>query len=433
MFTRFNEHIDNLGCLNIKPKLLLCVSGGLDSMVLASLMIKMKYPFGIAHVDHNTRNGASAQDRNFVKLFAEEQGLAFHETRIELEHEVGNFHDLAHKARYAFFSGLPYDLIFTAHHKDDVVESIFINFLNGRSLAGIVSHGQLVRPLLPFSKAELRTYAEANQVPYREDASNLESKYLRNLIRNEVQPLIEGRLPHHRAKLLGLAERAAEDQRLLQELINTTRDTVITKRKSSSIGVQVKLDFLRTISSTYVYHLLKEFGINRAQAADLRELCQGNLNKGKSIISSTHQMVIGESSLVISANDSESTVLSFKVSELPSEIQFNEYTFIVKKGAVLCNKPTAYELYLTESDMDKKLIVRHWKAGDKIKPIGMQGRSKSLKKIFADAKYDLIQKRQTPIVLIAHEIIWVSGLAVAETYRREVNGQDSSLIQITIS
>lgn len=426
LLNRFTQQLDKLAILKKDEKLLLALSGGVDSMVLVDLITRLGFSFGIAHVDHNTRNGESKLDRDFVADFADANGVPFHETNLVIED--GNFHDEAHRARYDFFNSLPYDWVVTAHHKDDAVETVFINFLNGRSLESIISHHNIIRPLLPFSKEDILQYAEQNGIAYRTDSSNEKNDYLRNLIRNELHPRITNLLPHYHERILGLSKRNDEDGQLLRELVARDREVIISALQGDV--AEVKLGQLKTFGATYLFHLLTDFGINRAQALDLRRLINGDNNKGKQILTDSHSLIMGKEKLVIAPLGGDTLEeRRFQISDLPERFSFGQSRFVIQRDYYLDRKANQDELLLPEAHADQFLTIRTWKNGDSIEALGMNGQSKTLKKIFADAHLAINEKSQVPLFLLEDKIVWVSGLAVAESCRQEP-GTPAKLIRI---
>ena len=265
----------------------MAVSGGVDSMVLCHLLLESGFNFVVAYVDHNTRGNQSYEDGQFVKQFAEQNRLAFHLHTLRNIDQSGNFHNLAHKERYAFFESLDYDLILTGHHYDDRVETIIINFLNGRSVSTIPqTNGKIVRPLLLFKKEELVEYANSHEIAYREDSSNAENYYLRNYIRNEILPRLKSNLNKDLGlKLLSLAKRTDSDYDLLKSLIQKSCPGIKTNNQ-----VRWNLTTLLKYDSTYLYHLISEYGFSR----DLCHQIFDSLNKkGRQFYCSAYQCIIG--------------------------------------------------------------------------------------------------------------------------------------------
>jgi tRNA(Ile)-lysidine synthase len=203
MLTKFQHHIElNFPYLKEK-KLLLAVSGGLDSMVLMHLFQELNYSIGIAHCNFQLRGKESDADENFVKLQAEKFQIPIFSTRFETE-KFANTNKLsiqlaARKLRYDWFYQLleeeNYDYLLTAHHLDDQLETFLINLSRGTGIEGLTgipaTNDKIMRPLLPFSREEILAFAEENSLSWREDSSNASTKYLRNKIRHEVIPILK--------------------------------------------------------------------------------------------------------------------------------------------------------------------------------------------------------------------------------------------------
>ena len=416
MLNRFRQQLEELK-INKTDKVLVAVSAGVDSMVLADLLLSTGYNFGVAYVDHNTRAGQSTEDGLFVKKFADNKGLPFHIYVFNNIKNSGNFHNEAHIARYQFFASLNYDIILTAHHYDDQVETIFINFLNGRSVAGIpVQNGKVLRPLLPFSKQEIRDYASTNQVAYREDSTNSENNYLRNLIRNEVLPSLKAKLDNDvGTRIVALSKRALEDEKLLESLIK--KSSPLTNKDSEA---KIDIDKLKLYDHTYLYHLIKEYGFSRDLCTQIYRSLD---NKGAQFYSSTNRCVVGSGELIIVEEDPldrdiSEEPLAVSLEHLPLSIIVGNYKFSL---TISTNQDGLTEpdcCLLPLSLLTKGiLVVRAWKDGDAIKPYGLAGKSKKLKKVYSDNKLNLLEKKSLPIFTHDKEIVWVTSLMSSDSYR----------------
>lgn len=167
---------------------IVAVSGGIDSVALLHMLqASGEHELCVAHVDHGIRED-SDEDARFVKALADSYGLPFHSTRLELGPDASE--DVARKARYAFLKRLAREHgaeILTAHHGDDVVETVAINVHRGTGWRGVATHGaDVVRPLLGHTKDDLRRYASVNGLEWREDSTNSSERYLRNRVRSHV-------------------------------------------------------------------------------------------------------------------------------------------------------------------------------------------------------------------------------------------------------
>ena len=203
MLALFQEHIAQQKLFHAEERILLAFSAGIDSVVLAELLLASKFQIGIAHVNFQLRGKESDENENFAKAFAAKHGLAFYSIRFDTlafaAQEKISIQMAARKLRYDWFETIRlqenYDNIATAHHLSDSIETFFINVSRGTGIAGL--HGislhinHIKRPLLPFTKKEITAYAEKNKVVWQEDSSNQKDEYLRNHIRHHIVPEFE--------------------------------------------------------------------------------------------------------------------------------------------------------------------------------------------------------------------------------------------------
>ena len=183
MLNRFKNRFKNL-----KQKLLVSVSGGLDSMVLCDLLLKSDLDFSIAHVNYKLRKKESDFDENFVKNYANQKQINFYSISHDLSTYNKSIQAKAREIRYEFLYKLrdenKFDYILTGHHLDDNIETIFLNLIRGKknnSFLGIrEKHNQLLRPLINFTKDEIKKYALEHNLSWRDDSTNKENKYERN-------------------------------------------------------------------------------------------------------------------------------------------------------------------------------------------------------------------------------------------------------------
>ena len=409
---RFKKQLEELRVPKT-ARILVAVSGGVDSMVLCHLLQESDYKFGVAYVDHNTRAGQSKLDGLFVKEYAEQNGISFHLHQLSNKANSGNFHNQAHKERYQFFDGLDYDTILTAHHYDDQIETVFINFLNGRSVLSIPErNGKILRPLLPFSKSEILGYAAENNIAFNEDSSNNENIYLRNLIRNEILPKIKVNLETEvGTRILSLSKRSAEDRQLLETLIQKSSGLAKTDNQVTLPIINLKLH-----NPIYLFHLIKDYGYSR----DLcRQIFESLDNKGNQFYSASYKCVVGATELILQkVNSSAWEPLAVDLKNLPLSINVGNYRFTIAnsstKSGLMDHNSCVMPRELFKSG---KLIVRTWEDGDIIKPFGLGGKHKKLKKIFSDKKLDLFQKASIPIFIHNEDIVWVTSIINSEAYK----------------
>lgn len=213
----------------IYNKVGVAVSGGVDSMCLLRAFFDVGQPVVAIHVEHGIRGQASVEDMTFVQDYCTRLGIPFVSTQVDAlgyaeERKIG-VEMAARELRYRYFEELlssgAVDVIATAHHLDDQVETVLMHLLRGagiRGLAGIGDRDGYIRPLLGVTRAEIKAFAKDNHVPYRDDSTNSDTAYSRNWMRQVLLPLVETRYPNYRSSILKVAKVAKEQRALLDEL-----------------------------------------------------------------------------------------------------------------------------------------------------------------------------------------------------------------------
>ncbi|NNK40221.1 MAG: tRNA lysidine(34) synthetase TilS, partial [Winogradskyella sp.] len=203
MLSQFKKHIESSFGFLADAKLLVTVSGGIDSVVLAHLCSKLGLNYAIAHCNFGLRNGESDEDEDFVISLAEDLNVEVFIENFDTQ-DYADTHKLsiqmaARELRYNWFqelaNHLKFDYILTAHNADDNLETFLINFTRGTGLNGLTGipaiNDNVARPLLNFSRAHITAFAEKERIKWREDSSNSTTKYLRNKLRHEVIPVLK--------------------------------------------------------------------------------------------------------------------------------------------------------------------------------------------------------------------------------------------------
>jgi len=410
---RILNHFKSKNFFDNKKSLLLAVSGGVDSMVLLHLMQQTDNQIAVAHVDHHTRKNQSAEDAQFVEKYCHKNSIPFHLAHFRYdEHAYGNFHQQSHIFRYNFFRSLDYDLILTAHHKDDHIETIMLNFLNGKSTLGIAEQKRnVVRPLLEFTKEEVLEYAEEYQIDYVHDKTNETNAYDRNFLRNEIIPRLREKMTHLTEKVSRLSQRGKSDAILLQKLLNEKAKITTHNNRISIAKESLTEDY------HFLYHIIKDLGYNRSQASDIIDSLD---HTGAQFLSEDYELIINRDTLIINKlNPAKPQELTIVLDALPQKLHFGS---VIINGDFIdhIEKISGSQIaYFPMYKIGNEIKVRSWKAGDMFHPYGMHGQSKLLKKFFIDEKVDRLSKSKIPIFLNKGEIIWVGGLRTDERYKWE--------------
>jgi len=431
VFERFLDHITNKKFFHSKARIVVALSGGMDSMVLVRLMQKAEILFSVAHFDHLTRNGASTQDANFVSDFCAKQNLSFHLGTMNSKHVENNFQAEARRQRYAFFKSLEPDCLVTAHHRDDQIESLTMRFFEGKPLFGIPErNGTIVRPLLPFTKKEIQEYALKNEIDYREDQSNASDDYMRNLVRNKVLPLVEERLPNLGGRILQQGETYKSAQNDLYRMAENilAPEMYDNKIRILKSAFNVKDNLLLRI----LYNYLSPLGFSESQAEDIANSLD---QSGRRFMAGNHTVLLERTCLIISAETEavhNNNALIVNLSSLPVIHEIGHWVFRFEKASGLPESIPSDKFYCPLEDAGASLVLRFWKEGDRFQPYGLEGRSQSLKKFFTNKKLNSIDKHNTP--LLCHQngnIMWVCGLR--SDHRYHVRQNTEHLLEVSIT
>ena len=391
-------------------KYILALSGGIDSMVLADMLLQAKAEFVLAHCNFHLRGEESDGDEKFVRDYAERKGLSLYVKQFDTmayakEHGV-SIEMAARDLRYAWFEELRqqlgYDKIAVAHHADDQLETFFINLLRGAGIRGLKGmqplNGNIIRPLLDKSREEIHQYAIENGIKWREDHTNAETQFLRNKIRHELLPVIDGISKEGRASILKSISHLASENELYRELVDEKLFQIVKKD-----GEVQKTSHLSPLTSQLLFEWLRDYGFNSDQVHFIHEAMNGQ--PGTSFFSPTHKVTIerdGVELTPICQHDKTQV-------ELVYEQHPNDDNFVIDKS------PEVAQL-----DYDKltfPLKLRMWQAGDRFYPLGMKG-SRLLSDFMKDLKLTTRQKEECQVLTTAKdEIVWVVGRRVDERFK----------------
>ena len=281
MIERFRNFIDKNSLINKGDRILLAVSGGIDSMVMTHLFLMSGYGIGIAHCNFALRAGESDNDEDLVKAFAAEHNIPFFSIRFETKSyskENGiSVQMAARELRYAWFEKIRsqngFNSIAVAHNLNDNIETLLINLTRGTGIAGLTgmrpSSNRIIRPLLFATRKEISEYSEHRKITYREDKSNADTKYLRNKIRHEVLPLLREINPSIESTLNETIEILTGSNEIINDYIKVLREKVTQKLKDESISFNIILLLPHIHNRAVLFELFRPFGIGEVSMSDL--------------------------------------------------------------------------------------------------------------------------------------------------------------------
>lgn len=435
MLQKFRTHIaTNFPYLEQK-KLLLAVSGGLDSMVLVHLFQQLKFDFGIAHCNFQLRGMESFGDQDFVKAYANTNQIPFFLTQFDTQAFATDYklstQVAARELRYNWFQELleteKYDYILTAHHADDNLETFIINLSRGTGLEGFTGipkqNGTVIRPILIFSRKEIENYAKENNMEWREDSSNASDKYIRNKIRHHIVPLLKELNPNFLNSFLKTQKYLEDSQEMVEDAAIMIYQQLAKEEGESIYFDLIQLKRLPNYNS-YLYQWLHEFGFSAWN--DIYDLVESQ--SGKQVFSSEFRLIKDRDYLILSPILSTDSALEYFINENQLEVKIPiNLSFSQVFDSSLDSNQT---IFVDANKLEYPLVLRHWKQGDTFQPFGMKGKSKKVSKFFKDEKLSLIEKEIVWILCSNNQIVWILGLRQDERFK--IDNMTKNILKIEL-
>jgi len=419
--TAFKKHIEAHFPALADQKILIACSGGLDSIVLLHLLQKIGLTLGVAHCNFKLRGDHSDADLSFVKTIAANLGVpvftTVFDTKAYAKTQGVSTQVAARELRYEWFYSTAkangYDRIATGHHADDDLETFFINLsrVTGlRGLTGIASNTeQLIRPLLPFSRAQIMQFAKKEELFWREDSSNSTRDYLRNKLRLDVIPAFKGVNKTVLQNFQQTQQHLKESQALLEDYITLVTKLVVSH---TDAGYEIDSKQLQALpnTNTLLFELLYPYGFTDFKA--IASILESEV--GKKVLSKQYVLHKDRNHLVLTTReqvvDSRVYCIDAKQQSCTIPIKLN-FTKVAQVGE---HEP--HSLYVDAAKLTYPLKVRAWRLDDVFHPFGMKGKKK-LTKFFKDEKLSLLSKNSVWVLESGDEIVWVIGLRPDDRYK----------------
>ena len=426
MFDRFKKFIAENNLIKPGDRILLAVSGGIDSMIMADLFLRLGNKIGIAHCNFSLRGKESDKDEELVRKFASDNNIHFYSSKFETKAYARknglSVQMAARELRYTWFEEIRkingYDFIAVAHNLNDNIETLIINLTRGTGITGLTgmrpSINKIIRPLLFATRRDITDYCNEKKLIFREDKSNAETKYTRNKIRHIIIPVLKEINPSIETTLNETAERLTGINEIVSEFISALKER-ISVQKGEFIAFNVSLLKVEMHNKAVLFELFKPYGVNNSMLKDLVSVIEGKT--GAQIFTNTHRIIKNRKEIIVSHEVIEDDTFWC----IKSIREFRKVPVIASAGYI--NFTKKFEIsddpLIACIDSEKisfPFIIRKWKAGDFFYPLGMK-QKKKLSDYFIDNKYSRFDKEKILIMESDGKIVWIVGDRIDNRFR----------------
>lgn len=436
MLEQFLNHIGTHALCQPSNRILLAVSGGLDSMVMLYLFKKANYSIAVAHCNFQLRGAEAEEDERFVADACQSLNIPFHSKKFSTQSYATDnrlsIQVAARELRYAWFQQLMddhnFDYLATAHHVNDSLETVLLKWVHGSSLesfAGIpVKNKRIIRPMLFATRNQLSDFAADHGIMWRSDSSNDSDDYQRNFIRNqvipklkEINPALESTFQHGLKKITG------ELEFLRNQLEQWKHDHVHEKAGQLLIDKASLLN--ASFSDSLLWRVVREYGFNIDQCHDMMEAMQSQ--PGKKFIGTSHLLTLDRNHIIISPYDDAYEAVTIR--ENNQVVVRGVWEISLERIKSLEISPNSTVASLDADKIKFPLTWRYWQPGDYFYPLGMENRKK-LSDFLIDKKIPVADKNGISVVESAGEIIWVVGHRIDNRFK--ITPKTQSVLKLTV-
>jgi len=473
MLNHFIENITIKKFFEPNQKVLLAVSGGIDSMVMLYLFEKSGFDYGIVHCNFQLRGEESGQDEEFVKKQVLIHGVPSFFKRFDTG-EYAQINGIsiemaARDLRYDYFEKIRvennFDYIATAHHSDDLIETFFLNLSRKTGIKGLTGikdkSGKIIRPMLFASREEIEKFASGNYIEFREDSTNSEVVYQRNFLRHRILPLFSELNPSFKKNILASIENLKDAEAVYSGFFETEKQKVIetdldspfdylpdfaiqagaqvdsqTERSRSLVSLTKKkfsIHIENLLNSTHprllLLEILSAFNFNPAVTEEVFQSLEGE--PGKQFYSKTHRLVKDREKLFISEiTEREKRIFYIEAGDIdltqPFEIRIEKFPGkdfkIRKEKNIAC---------LDFEKLEFPLLIRKWQQGDYFQPFGMKG-LKKVSDFFIDEKIPVHEKENIWLLCSGNKIVWIMSHRIDNRFKIRPDTKNVFKIEIKL-
>ena len=429
MLQEFLAYISEKDLFSKQDRVLLAVSGGIDSVVMTRLFSEAGFQFAIVHCNFGLREEESDADEKFVRKLARKADVPCFVKNFDTE-EFARDHKLsiqmaARELRYNWFEELAqaegYDYIALAHHQNDQLETMLLNLTRGTGIAGLhgisPKRGRFIRPLLFADKEKLFGYVTEKQIIWREDSSNASTKYQRNKIRQEVVPVLEELNPNLSQTISQTAEKVGAVERFFYREAEKLKQESL-QQEGQNWRIQLQPLLASSEPTLFLSEVLNQWGFSYPQAREILAVYQqASTVSGKIFDSPTHRLNLDREQLIISPKDLQE-YQSLEIGEEEETVTYINWKLhfrtLTAEGYKIKTDPKLASL--DKNKLQYPLKLRKWKAGDWFCPLGMK-QKKKLSDFMIDQKIPLNLKEHVLVLTSGETIVWVVGQRIDNRFK----------------
>lgn len=438
MLQRFLDYSKSERLFSQGSRLLLAVSGGVDSMVMAHLFRKAGIGHALAHCNFSLRGPESDGDEHFVAFYAAEHNIPFHCKKFDTLGYAAlkriSVQMAARELRYEWFISVVnregFDAVAVAHNLNDNVETFLINLLRGTGLNGLTGMSQhrnnIIRPLLFATRRDIADYARKEGIEFREDSSNAQVKYTRNRIRHRIIPELEKINPGFINAVSATMNHLAGTSGIAEAYFEGLRETLF-RRTGSGFEADIKHLINLKPLAPHIYELFRSFGISPGQTDEVISLFGSQT--GKYFLTYTHRIVADRGRIIITE----------RKEDVPADYQFNSIDELRMSGLFAeihisdhSDEPLPVSPLIACIDLDRVAFpvkVRNWEHGDRFMPLGMK-QMKKISDFLIDLKVPVTVKDKVLLLLSGEDVMWVMGYRIDDRFR--VTGSTEKILMLTV-
>lgn len=439
MLEEFIQNVKEKQLFETGQKVLLAISGGIDSMVLLHLFEHSGFDYGVVHCNFNLRGAESDGDEEFVKKQVLVHGVPAFFEKFETEEYAKlcgiSIEMAARELRYEYFEKIRkehhFDFIATAHHQDDLIETFFLNLSRKTGIKGLTGikekAGKIIRPLLFVNRNDIEDFASKKYIEFREDSSNSEVVYQRNYLRHKILPLFSELNPSFKKNILASIDNLKDAEQVYSGFLSSEKGDV-AKQNNGEVEIDIEALQKSLYPKILLHEILSEFSFNSTVVNEIFKSL--STESGKQFFSKTHRLVKDRESLFVSlmkeAEDKvyyieEDDIELFAPLDITVEKQSVEDFEMIKESNVAC---------IDINEIQFPLLIRKWQQGDYFQPLGMTG-FKKVSDFFIDQKFSIPEKENTWLLCSGKKIVWIMGHRLDNRFK--VSTQTKKVLKIEIA